>query len=103
MSFIFSIFKGKGEAIDRGNYRGLKLTEHVLKVVERITEAIIHDVVNVDDMQFGFTPARGTTDTIFILSQIQEKYIGKNRNLYFAFVELEKAFDKVPRKILWWA
>ena len=30
-SFIFSVFKGKGEAIDRGNYHSLKLPEHVLK------------------------------------------------------------------------
>ena len=67
VSFILNVFKGKGEAIDRGNYRGLKLTEHVLKVVERIFEVIIHDVVNVDDMQFGFLPGRGTTDAIFIL------------------------------------
>ena len=72
-SFIFSVFKG--EAIDRGNYRGLKLTEHVLKVVERIIEVVIRDVANVDDMQFRFMPGRGTTDTIFILRQIQEKYI----------------------------
>ena len=49
-SFIFSVFKGKDEAIDTGNYRGLKLTEHVLKVVKRIIEVIIRDVVNVDDM-----------------------------------------------------
>ena len=35
-SFIFSVFKSRGEAIDRGNYRGLKLTKHVLKVKERI-------------------------------------------------------------------
>ena len=102
-SFIISLFKGKGEALDRGNYRGLKLTEHVLKVVERIIEVIIRDIVNIDEMQFGFMPGRGTTDAIFILRQIQEKYINKNRNLYFAFVDLEKAFDRVPRKVLWWA
>ena len=35
-SFIFSVFKGKGEVIDTGNYRGLKRTEHVLKVVEEL-------------------------------------------------------------------
>ena len=39
--FIFSVFKGKGEAIDRGNYRSLKLTEHVLKVVERIIDILM--------------------------------------------------------------
>ena len=49
-SFIFSEFKGKDEAIARGNYRGLKPTEHVLKVVERIIKVIIRDVVNFDDM-----------------------------------------------------
>ena len=71
-SFVLSIFKGKGEAIDRGNYRGLKLKEHVSKVVERIIEVIIRAVVNVDDMQFRFMPGRGTTNAIFILRQIQE-------------------------------
>ena len=49
-SFIFNLFKDKGEALDRGNYHSLKLTEHVLKVVERITEVIIHNIVNVNDM-----------------------------------------------------
>ena len=69
-SFIFSVFKGKGKATDRGNYRDLKLTDHRLNVVERIIEVIIRDVVNVDNMQFGFMPGRGTTDAIFILRQI---------------------------------
>ena len=71
--------------------------------MERIIEVIIRDVVNVDNMQFGFIPGRGITDAIFISRQIQEKYIGKNRNFYFAFVDLEKAFDRVPRKVQWWA
>ena len=68
------------------NYRDLKLTEHVLKVLERIVEELIRDLVHIDDMQFGFIPGRGTTDAIFILRQMQEKYIEKNRNLFLAFV-----------------
>ena len=54
-------------------------------------------------MQFGFIPERGTTDAIFILRQVRKKYIEKNRNLYLTFLDLEKAFDRVPRKVLWWA
>ena len=100
-SFIFVVFKGKGETIDRGNCRGLKLTEHVLRVVEQIIEVIICNVVSVDDVQFGFMPGHGTTHTNLILRQIQEKHIGKNLNLYFAFVDLEKASDRVPRKVVW--
>jgi len=48
-------------------------------------------------------PGRGTVDTIFIIRQLQEKYIGKNRKLYFGFVDLEKALDRVPRKVVKWA
>ena len=43
----------------------------------------------------------GTTDAIFILRQLQEKYMAKNKKLYF--VDLEKAFDRVHREVLWWA
>lgn len=46
---------------------------------------------------------RGTTDAIFILRQLHEKFLGKKKNFDFAFVDLEKAFDRVPRKVLWWA
>ena len=46
---------------------------------------------------------RGTTDAIFILRQLQEKHINAGKNLYFAFVDLEKAFDRVPRQVIWWA
>ena len=34
-SFIINIYKGKGDALERGNYRGLKLLDHVMKGMER--------------------------------------------------------------------
>ena len=34
-SIIVRLFKGKGDALDLSNYRGLKLTDHVLKVIEK--------------------------------------------------------------------
>ena len=66
-------------------------------------EVLIRDKVDIDAMQFGFRPGRGTTDAIFILRQLQEKYLAKHKVIYFAFVDLEKAFDRVPRKVIWWA
>ena len=60
-------------------------------------------MVSIDDSQFGFVPGRGTTDTIFVVRQLQEKYLAANKRLYMANVDLEKAFDRVPRKIIWWA
>jgi hypothetical protein len=54
-------------------------------------------------MQFGFMPGRSTTDAIFILRQLQEKHLSRHKKLYFAFIDLEKAFDRVPRSVLWWS
>ena len=81
-SYIVSLYKGKGDALDRGNYRGLKLIDHVFKVLERVVESLIRKRVEISDMQFGFMAGRGTTDAIFILRQLQEKHGGKQDNLH---------------------
>ena len=57
----------------------------------------------IDEMQFGFMPGRGTINVLFNLQQLQEKYLTKNRRLYQAFINLEKAFDHVSHVVLWWA
>ena len=101
-SFIACLYKGKGGALERGNYHGLKLTEQVMKVLERIVDGLIRQLVSTDDSQFGFFPGRGTTDTIFVIRQLQEKYLAANKRLYMAFVYLEKAFDQVPRQDISW-
>ena len=74
--------KGGGEALGRGNYRGLKLTDQVMKLLERVLDFFICEMVNIDEMQFGFVPVRGTTDAIFLVRQLQEKYIAAKKLLY---------------------
>ena len=66
-------------------------------------DGLIRQLVSIADSQFGFVPGRSTTDAIFVVRQLQEKYLAANKRLYMAFVDLEKAFDLVPRKVIWWA
>ena len=54
-------------------------------------------------MQFGFMEVKGTTDAIFTVRQMQENFRVKGKELYLGFVDLEKAFDRVPREVIRWA
>ena len=99
-NFIVCLYKGKGDALERGNYCGLKLKEQVMKILERIVDSLIRQLVSIDDFQFGFVPGRGTTGAIFVVRQPQEKYLAASKRLYMAFVDLEKAFNRIPRKVI---
>lgn len=61
----------------------------------------IRNIIKIDDIQFGFVFGPGTTNAIIIVRQFQEAYIRKNLNLFFDFVDIGKAFDRVIRKFLW--
>ena len=53
-------------------------------------------------MQCGFMSGRGTADAVFVLKRLSEKLRAKSE-LFFIFVDLEKAFDRVPRKVICFA
>lgn len=44
---------------------------------------------------------RGCQDQIFVLRQLMEKFHEKNKDLYLCFVDLQKAYDCIPRSKLW--
>ena len=100
MSTVVPIYKKKGSVMDCASYRGIKLLEHGMKVVERLLEKRLRRLVKVDQMQFGFMPGKSTVGAIFIHRRMQESYFEKNRKLFICFVDLEKAFDRVPRKVI---
>ena len=62
-------------------------------------DGLIRQLVSINNSQFGFVPGRGTTDTMFVVRQLQEKYLAANKRLYMAFVDLVMAFDRVPWKV----
>ena len=102
-SLTCTVYKGKGDAVECGNYRGIRLLEHGMKIWEKVLEERLRKIVKIDKCQFGFMSERSTTDAVFIIRQLQEKYIAKRKKLYHIFVDLEKAFDRVPREVIRWA
>ena len=56
--------------------------------------------MNVDAMQFGFMPVRGTTDALFAVRRMHEE--NKEKNLYVCLTDIEKALDIVARKVMEW-
>ena len=100
-STLVPIFKNKGDIQECENYRGIKLVSHTLKIWERVIESRLREMVNISQEQFGFMPGRSTTDAIFALRQVVEKYREGRQNVHCVLTDMEKAYDRVPRAEVW--
>ena len=93
----------KGDRRECSNYRGITLLSLYRKVYARVLERKCRTMIEpkTQDTQCGFRPERGTTDQLFILHQVFEKAWEFAKPVYTAFIDLEKAYDLVPRDLLW--
>ena len=102
-SAVVPIFKGKGDVMNCGLYRGVKLLEHGMKIIERVFGRRIRALVDFDEVQFGFMFGKGAIDALFLVRRLQDEHRAKDKRMYMCFVDLEKAFDRVPRRVMEWA
>ena len=101
-SVIAPICKDKGDVQECSNYRGIKLMSHTMKVWEKVIDRRLREETTMIEEQFGFMPGKGTRDAIFAARQMIEKHRGRrNYTVYMVFIDLEKAYARVPRKEVW--
>ena len=67
----------------------------LIEKVRKITEGLI------GEEQCGFRMGRGCVDQVFVIQQMSEKCITKGKSLYVAYMDLEKAHDRVARNAMW--
>ena len=97
-SVLVPLYKGKGDVKECGNYRGIKLMRHSMKLWKRLIEA--RKEVTIAELKFGFMSGRSTTDAIFGLRMLLEKCNEGKKAVHCAFIDLEKAYDRVLREEL---
>ena len=97
------LYKGKGDARDLNNWRGIMLIEAAAKIVCSILGNRIQNFLNAAGLeeQNGFTPGRGGLDGIFSLKVALQKRREHGLDTWAVFIDLIKAFDSVPCSLFW--
>lgn len=97
---LLPIYK-KGDRRDCANYRGITLLSIIAKIYESVLEMKLKvEIENqLEDSQCGFRRGRGTQDHIFVIKQLIEKFTAEK--IFVVFIDIEKAFDSVPRAVIW--
>ncbi|XP_070002596.1 uncharacterized protein [Nicotiana sylvestris] len=96
-STVVPLYKNKGDIQSCNNYTGIKLLSHTIKVWERVVEMRVRRTVSISENQFGFMPGCSTMKVIHLIRRLVEEYRDRKKDLYMVFIDLEKAYDKVPR------
>ena len=73
-----------------------------MKIWKRIIEPRLRDEVEISKQHYGFMSGKETTNAMFTLRMLMEKYMEGQRKLHCVFVDLEKAYDSVSREELWY-
>ena len=96
---IVNIHKS-GNRSNTGNYRGITLFSCLEKVFGTIMnyrlETFLKSRSVMSDNQIGFQKKARTTDHLFIIKTLMDKYINKEKaSIYACFVDFRKAFDSI--------
>jgi len=100
-STITPLYKNKGDIQDCNNFRGIKLISHTMKLWERVIERMLRKDASTSENQFSFMPGKSTIEVTYLLRKLIGLYRDRKVDLYIVFIDLEKAYDRVPHEVLW--
>ena len=85
------------------NYRNIGLISHSSKVMLKVILNRLKPQAEkiITEEQAGSRAGRNTTEQIFNLRILCEKYLQHQQNLYHVFIDFKKAFDRVWHAALW--
>lgn len=85
------------------NYRTISLISHASKVMLKVILNRLRPQAEevIAEEQAGFRKGRSTTEQIFNLRVLSEKYKQQQQEIYHVFVDFKKAFDRVWHDALW--
>ena len=97
---IIPIYKS-GDKENPSNYRGITVSNCLGKLFNTIINKRIVTYLETNkllsDTQIGFRPGHRTTDHIFLLKTIIDKYKHQKKHVYACYVDLSRAFDTIWR------
>ena len=93
----------KGNAKEWSNYHTIALISHASKVILKILQFKLQQYIKreIPDVQADFRKGRGTRDQIANICWIIKKEREFQKNIYFCFIDYNKAFDSVGHNKLW--
>ena len=97
--FLVITFPKKGNLQLCQNYRTISLISHPSKVMLKVTLNRLQPQAEeiIAEEQAGFRAGRSTTEQIFTVRILCEKYLQHQQNLYHVFIDFKKAFDRELR------
>ena len=100
---IEPLYTGKGDKCECSNSRGINLLSVVGKLFGRVLIKRVRAGTEfaIREEQCGFRQGRGCIYQVIAARQVCEKYLANGKDVFWAFMDLEKAYDTINRHGMW--